>query len=93
MPWRSAVWAQLATAHPEQFGDLLTADEIRAWQHRVLHWFGELKQEPQIVPHYLTERIVLQFVRETVDAVCSQMQSWKEAFQGDHVINEEVVVR
>lgn len=80
MPWRQQVWEQLATVQPADFGVLLTADEIRKWQHRVLHWFGELKHEPQITPHYLTEAVVQQFILSSVEAISHQMIAWKTEF-------------
>lgn len=80
MPWRRQVWAKLATAQPTDFDVLLSADEIGHWQYRVLHWFGELKQEPGITPQYLTGAVVQQFIHTAVEAIAAQMAAWKTEF-------------
>jgi hypothetical protein len=79
MPWRAHVWTQLASAHPTDFETLLTAHEIHQWQQRVLHWFGELMQEPQTVPQYITEHVVRQFIHETGEAISAQLLAWEKA--------------
>jgi hypothetical protein len=66
VPWRSEVWELLDTARPVDFDSLLTAEEIRGWQQRVLRWFDEIKEEPRIQPKYITEEIVLHFIDDAV---------------------------
>ncbi len=51
MPWRPKVWACLAAAVPQDFDDLLTAQEIQMWLARDLNWFEKIKQEPCMPPN------------------------------------------
>ena len=68
-PWRSEAWELLHIACPINFDTLLTAEEIRGWQQRVLRWFDEIKEEPKIRPRYITDAMVQQFIAGAVQRI------------------------
>jgi hypothetical protein len=67
--WRPTAWDLLARASSPDFSPLLSADEIDRWREHTLHWFDELKQEPGIVPQYITDDLVHDFIERAVEAV------------------------
>jgi hypothetical protein len=64
MDWREKVWDQLSQAIALDFPPLLSADEIDGWRDHTLHWFDELKQEPRIVPQYITDDLTFDFIEQ-----------------------------
>ena len=79
MPWRSEVWAKLAAASPEDFASLLTAEEIRQWRDRTLHWYGGLKEEPGIEPTYITGEDVQGFIGQAAEMIVKCFTAWKSS--------------
>lgn len=77
MPRRSELWELLKIARPIDFDSLLTAEEIRGWQQRVLHWFTEIKEEPKIQPKHITDEIVQRFITEAVQVIIAWFTNWK----------------
>jgi len=75
-PWRAEAWAQIALARPVDFDNLLTSDELAQWQARVLNWFGGIKQEPGICPHYITDALVEQFIMQAAEEIRIILTDW-----------------
>jgi hypothetical protein len=74
--WRPEVWKRLPAAEAIDFPPLLTGQEIGGWQERTLHWYGELKQEPGILPRYLTDEMVHDFIGQATDYVEKWFELW-----------------
>ncbi|GAK52594.1 hypothetical protein U14_03846 [Candidatus Moduliflexus flocculans] len=76
-PWRVEAWEQISCARPVDFDNFLTADELAQWQARVLNWFGGMKQEPGICPHYITDALVKQFIAQAAEEIRGTLTAWK----------------
>ena len=76
MPWRSQAWDLLDQAIAPDFPPLLTAQEVNLWRQQTLQWFDKLKQEPKIVPQYITDNDVASYTREAVAAIGQQFSNW-----------------
>lgn len=63
--WRQAVWRMLAEACAPDFSPYLSADEIDGWRQRTLDWFEKLKQEPGILPQFITDEVVADFIQSS----------------------------
>ncbi|MCY0875759.1 MAG: zinc dependent phospholipase C family protein [Firmicutes bacterium] len=74
-PWRVPVWEGLQIAEPLAVANLLTAEEVRAWQMHTLRWF-EQNSEPVEEPQYITEAIVNDFIGRATHAVIEQWRLW-----------------
>lgn len=73
MPWRPEVWQSLQGAIPMDMSPLLTAAEISLWRDRVVDWFDKIKQEPKIVPQYITDSMVDGFMAEASSFILDQL--------------------
>ena len=62
MDWRPKVWETLAESTPRDFDGLLSAEEIQKWLTRDLNWFEKIKEEPRIIPTYITDEITISFI-------------------------------
>lgn len=62
MDWRPDVWLALQKVNTTDITSLLTAEEISLWRDRVVNWFVKIKQEPKIVPKYITDSMVDTFI-------------------------------
>jgi len=74
--WRPDVWDRLAAADAVDFPPLLTASEIGGWCDRTLRWFTELKEEPGIIPEYLTDSLAQDFVAKAAGYVGTHLRQW-----------------
>ena len=79
MPWREEVRRKLGGAEARDFDNLLTAGEIKRWQERVLNWFEKLKEEPGIVPEYITGEVIASFIQQAVEMSDKYLTTWKAA--------------
>ncbi len=61
-PWRRHVWESVADRIIPDAADLLTSEEITAWRDRLLRWFTELKEEPNVELSVITMNRVRRFV-------------------------------
>ena len=78
MPWREDVWCKLTFSEPRDFNPFLTAGEINQWRDRVLHWFGEIKQAPEIEPVYITYAETLDFIDKAAIEIGDRFKKWEE---------------
>ncbi len=78
MPWRPWVWQQLSTADPVDLPGFLTADEMGRWRDRTLHWYHETKEEPGIVPRYITRSDVDAFVIAAAERIAAYDDLWRQ---------------
>ena len=62
--WRPSVWKMLREVSSYDIESLLTAEEVSLWRDRVVNWFDKIKQEPKVVPRYITDSIVMEFIDE-----------------------------
>jgi hypothetical protein len=74
--WRPDVWDRLAEAQAVDFPPLLTASEIDGWCDRTLCWFTELKEEPGIIPEYLTDTLAQDFVLKATGYIEDLFNQW-----------------
>jgi len=77
VPWREEVWHKLREAEARDFDNLLTSEEIRGWQERTLNWFEKLKEEPGIVPVYITGEVIEDFIQQAVAMSNKYLTMWK----------------
>ena len=63
-PWRENVWDKLQAANAMDFMDLLSAEEINAWNDRTLHWYDGLCQHKNPI-RYITKSGILCFISES----------------------------
>jgi hypothetical protein len=82
MEWREDVWRQLAQATAPDLSPLLSADEISRWRDHTLHWFGELMQDPNIEPQYITDHLVDDFIEQAVRQVDQTFAAWQNPESG-----------
>lgn len=75
LPWRSHVWETIAKTSIPDVADLLTSDEIAAWRDRLLRWFTELKEEPQVELQLMTLGRVERFIEICAAVLRRGMQS------------------
>jgi len=80
-PWRPRMWTALAAATPLPVEPLLTAGEIGQWRDRTLVWFDHVKEEPRIIPTYITDTMVATFIEETVVALHDTFDTWDMPLQ------------
>ena len=76
MPWREAVWAQLAAVEPQAVPGLLSADEISRWRDRTLNWFDGLMQEPGITPQYVMMDDIRRFIDQAAGRIAALYERW-----------------
>jgi hypothetical protein len=76
MSWRPQAWDLLKRAVAPDFPPMLIAQEIDLWRQKTLRWFNELKQEPKIVPQYITDSDVASYTHEAVEAIGQQFSTW-----------------
>jgi len=74
--WRSQAWDLLDRAVAPDFPPLLTAQEVNLWRQKTLQWFDKLKQEPKIVPQYITDDDVASYMREAVTTIEQKFSTW-----------------
>lgn len=84
--WRKEVWDSLNHARSFNFGDLLTSEEIMQWRDRTFVFFNDDSKEPGIVPEYITNKLVDDFVQETVPRLEVIISGW-ECGPINHVSN------
>jgi hypothetical protein len=71
--WREQVWSKLKKANATDFIDLLSADEINAWNYRTLHWYdGECQHNNPI--RYITKSDILSFISEASAVILEKLK-------------------
>ncbi|AJS58863.1 zinc dependent phospholipase C family protein [Paenibacillus sp. IHBB 10380] len=75
--WSSEVWELLAESRSFSFGELLTSEEVIQWRDRTFLFFNDPSKEPGIIPEYITDKIVADFVEETIGRLKLQFEEWE----------------
>ena len=60
--WRNEVWDKLSAAKGADFLDLLSAQEIDAWNERTLHWYDSGESQHKNPVRYITKPVILSFI-------------------------------
>ena len=76
-PWRPKVWQLLSEAKLRDFANLLTAQEIKAWQDRTLFWFDQNGHMGEFKLLYLSHDEIEKFVTIAADEISSIMGDWR----------------
>ena len=65
--WTPKVWDQLRRIYPFDLDGLLTSEEIENWKKRTLAFFEDSTKEPKIIPKYITEDEVMNFIDDAAN--------------------------
>ena len=65
--WSPKVWEQLRGIHSFVLNGLLTGEEIENWKKRTLAFFEDSTKEPKIIPKYITEDEVMNFIDDAAN--------------------------
>jgi hypothetical protein len=76
VPWREAVWAQLAAVKRRAIPGLLEADEIGRWRDRTLRWFDDPAHLPGITPQHVTIADARRFIDQSAARIAAVYGLW-----------------
>lgn len=77
MGWRGELWQKLAQAAAVDVEDLVSAQEVIAWQQRTLHWYTNPQNNPQIEPAHITYAAVVDFAVSAARTIHAQLEEWQ----------------
>lgn len=67
--WREDVWEYLQRAGASDFLDLLSADEIKSWNERTLHWYDSGESYHKNPVKYITKQDVISFISDCAESI------------------------
>jgi hypothetical protein len=53
------------------FAPLLSGEEIHLWRERTLRWFEDPAHNPGIIPQYIGDELVAQFIESAIDDIAA----------------------
>ena len=67
--WKDEVWRMLQSIEYFDFFDLLSAEEIKAWNERTLHWFDSGESQHKNPIRYIQQSDILNFIADCSKSV------------------------
>ena len=76
-PWKNDIWESLQNAEYTDFLDLLSAQEIEAWNKRTLHWYDSNESQHKNPIKYITQADIEDFISSCAKALSNHIHANK----------------